>query len=62
VTELFPITLADQIAEVEREVVLRVRVYPRWVALGRLTPGKAERQITVMEEVLKSLYTLKDKK
>jgi hypothetical protein len=34
---------------------LRQRVYPRWVADGRLTEAKSERQIAVMQAVLATL-------
>jgi hypothetical protein len=49
------IPLSDQRAEVEREIKLRQRVYPRWVADGRLTEAKSERQIAVMQAVLATL-------
>ena len=48
-SDLFPITIDDEIQELEREIVLRKRVYPRWVAAGRLTQGKADRQIAVLK-------------
>ena len=50
-----PVPLGDQIAEVEREIVLRRRVYPRWIADGRLTERKADAQIATMEAVLATL-------
>lgn len=58
-SDLFPITLQDQIAEIEREVVLRERVYPRWIASGKLPQHKADRQLAVMTAVLQTLYELK---
>lgn len=54
-TELFPIGLPEMIHEVEREIALRRRVFPRWVADKRLTQVKADRQIAVMEAVLEKL-------
>ena len=53
--ELFPITRGEMLAESEREVALRKRVYPRWVADKKLTQAKADRQIAVMEAVAKLL-------
>ena len=47
-----PIDLRAQLAEVEREIALRRRVYPRWVQIGRLSQAAADRQIAVMEAVL----------
>lgn len=53
-----PITLPAQIAEVEREIKLRQRVYPRWVGLGKLSQMQADRQIEVMRAVAESLHRL----
>lgn len=50
-TQLFPPTLVDQIAEVAREVGLRVRVYRRKVDEGKMTQEKADRGIEVMSAV-----------
>ena len=49
--QLFPPTLQDQIAEVAREVGLRVRVYRRRVDEGKMTQEKADRGIEVMSAV-----------
>lgn len=35
----------------EREVRQRQRVYPRWVADGRMTQEFADRQIAIMREI-----------
>lgn len=56
--ELFAPTLADQIAAVKREIALRERVYPRWVADRRLTQDKADREIAAMKAVLATLERL----
>lgn len=50
-TQLFPPTLQDQIAEVAREVGMRVRVYKQRVYEGRMTQEKADRGIEVMSAV-----------
>jgi hypothetical protein len=55
VTELFAITLADQIACVERELRLRHAVYPRLVAQKRMKQSSADREIALMEVVLATL-------
>lgn len=55
-TDLFPPNLDGQIAEIERELLMRIRVYPRFVATGKPTQAKADRQIEIMRAVL---YTLK---
>jgi hypothetical protein len=49
--QLFAPTLQDQVAEVEREVGLRVRVYRRRVDEGKMTQEKADRGIEVMSAV-----------
>jgi hypothetical protein len=50
-----PVTLAEQIACVERELAMRRRVYPRWVGRGQMKPGAAEEEIRRMEAVLETL-------
>lgn len=58
-TDLFggtlPIPVTAQLAEVEREITLRRRVYPRWIATGRLSQAAADRQIAMMEAVAMTL-------
>ena len=54
-SDLFPATLAEMAREAEREVALRRRVYPRWVAEGRMKPHHAERQIALMEAIAAEL-------
>jgi signal recognition particle subunit SEC65 len=49
--DLLPVTLHEMVVEVEREVALRKRVYPRWVEQGKIKLDRAERQIQVMEAV-----------
>ena len=57
-SDLFPITVEDEIQELEREVALRKRVYPRWVAAGKMTKAKADRQIAVMQSAVERLKEL----
>jgi len=52
------VTLRDQIACVEREITMRERVYPRWVAAGKMTPGKADAELAGMRAVLETLRGL----
>ena len=52
------ISLAEQIAEVQREIALRRQCYPGWVTSGTLDAGNATRQLLVMEEVLRTLMRL----
>lgn len=53
-----PVTVAEQIAAVEREIAMRGRVYPRWVAAGKMTQAKADAEIRAMRAVLATLQGL----
>ncbi len=35
----------------KREVRMRKRVYPRWVAQGKMTQAQADREIAIMEAI-----------
>ncbi len=54
-------SLAQQIGCVKREIAMRRRVYPRWVADGRLIQSKADAEIAAMEAVLATLQALEEK-
>lgn len=49
------ITIEDQIKAVEREIGMRRRVYPNWVASKRMSQEKADKEIAAMEAVLETL-------
>jgi hypothetical protein len=51
-TDLFPISIEQKIACLEREIKLREDFYPRWVAARRMTQETAERELAVMREIL----------
>lgn len=53
--ELVEPRLEELLGCVEREISLRRRVYPRWVAQNKLTQEKADREIALMEAVAKTL-------
>lgn len=50
-----PISNADMIGCVQREIGMRKKVYPRWVEIGRMTQDQADREIAIMEMVLRWL-------
>lgn len=50
-----PIPLAAQIDCVRREIAMRERVYPRWVAASKMKAGKADQEIEAMRAVLHTL-------
>ena len=52
------ITLAEQIAEAQRELALRKRCYPAWVKSGKLDTGAAKYQLLVQEEIVRTLMRL----
>jgi hypothetical protein len=51
-------SLAEQIAEVERECAMRERVYGNWVVSGRMKLADSQRQIRRMRAVLATLKRL----
>lgn len=59
-SDLFPPSLEEQIAETEREVKMRREVYGRRVAEGKMTASRADRQIKMMEAIAATLRGLKD--
>jgi hypothetical protein len=52
------ITLAEQIAEAQRELALRRKCYPQWVKSGKLDAGDAQYQIRVQEAIVRTLLRL----
>jgi hypothetical protein len=57
-SELFPFTRAELIAEVEREIELRKRVYPRMVEKRQVGRTLSERRIALMRAVLDDLRSV----
>jgi hypothetical protein len=55
-------SLQAQIAEVEREIDMRRRVYPSWIARGKMRQGEADLHISRMEDVLATLLALQREK
>lgn len=47
----FPINDADKLACIEREIKMRLQVYPRWIEKGRMTREKADHEIAVMQAI-----------
>ena len=52
------ISLADQIKCVTREIGMRKRVYPRWIASARMNQAQADAEIAAMTAVLDTLKDL----
>lgn len=49
------VSFDDMITCAKREVTLRKRVYPRWVAQERMSQRKADDEIAFMEAILEHL-------
>lgn len=49
------ISLAEQIAEAQRELALRRKLYAQWVKNGKLDAGDAKYQILCMQEIVRTL-------
>jgi hypothetical protein len=54
------VSLADQIASVQREIAMRERVYPKWVSAGRMKQVAADRELAAMRAVLATLEALRN--
>lgn len=63
--DLFPaaapadVSIDDQIACVEREIRMRERVYPHWVAGRKMQQRQADRELLAMQAVLATLQGLR---
>jgi hypothetical protein len=42
------VQIEDQISEIEREIGMRLKVYPRWVAAGKMSQKAADLQLERM--------------
>jgi len=56
------IDIADQISCIEREIGYRVRVYPRWVAAGKMTQAKADLELARMQAALNTLREVENER
>lgn len=53
--DLLPISIEEMIQEVERELMLRRKLYPYWIQTKKMKQASAERQIARMQAVLATL-------
>lgn len=56
-----PPELSEQIAELEREIKARRRVYPRLIEKGTLTPAVSAYRIRCLEATIEQLKVKRDK-
>lgn len=54
-------TAAEKAVCAEREAQMRRRVYPRWVADGRMTQAKANAEIATMEAIAADYRAMMEK-
>jgi hypothetical protein len=54
------VPLAVQVACVKREVALRERAYPRWVANGKMAQQKADQELAAMRAVSQTIARLQN--
>lgn len=57
-TNVAAVPYADQLKEVRRELALRKRKYPEWVAKGTLTQSAADKHMELMKAVAETLEPL----
>ena len=55
------IPISAQVECVRREIGMRKRVYPRWIASEKMTQAKADAEIAAMEAVLVTLENIQAK-
>lgn len=48
-------SLADQLAELERELALRLKVYPGWIREKKLSPEAAERRLSTLRAAIATI-------
>jgi len=53
-------TIEDHIKSLNREIAMRKRVYPGFVARGKMTGKEADHEIDAMEAVLATLTKVKE--
>ena len=45
-------TAADKLACAKRELRMRLKVYPSWIARGKMFQNHADREIAIMKEIV----------
>lgn len=52
-------TFEQLLACATRELGMRERIYPKWIALGKMSAEKAEHEIECMRDICKQIEKLK---
>lgn len=58
-SDLFEPSLQEMIVDAEREVRMRINVYPKLVINGRMKQDDADRKIAIMRAIVERLRGLK---
>jgi len=53
------ITLAEQLTAARRELAMRQRVYPNWVAVGKMKQEKADHELACMAAIVETIDKVK---
>ena len=53
------VTLSDQISEASRELAVRQKAYPRWIAEGKINKETAQRRTAIMVAIVATLRRIK---
>lgn len=56
------VTVSEMLAEAERELAMRLSVYPRRVSAGKMSQRRADRAIQVQAAIIALLSSSLDKK
>jgi hypothetical protein len=50
-------TDAEKLKEIEREITIRRKIYPSWIAQNRLSYATAEKQLAILQEIAEDYRT-----
>jgi len=50
-------TDAEKLKEIEREITIRRKIYPSWVAQNRLSYAAAEKQLAILQAIAEDYRT-----
>lgn len=55
------VTLQEQLEEVNREIEMRKRIYPKWIREQKITPERADSKMRAIKAVAETLRILVEK-
>jgi hypothetical protein len=57
---MMTIDIDTQIKAARRELAMRMRVYPRWIAMGKMKQDAADHEIAAMTAIVATLVGVKE--